>query len=58
MLFLAAILLVGINLRPALASVGPLLDAIQSDTGLGDIGASLLTTFPVLLMGICLLGTA
>lgn len=58
MLFPAAILLVGINLRPALASVGPLLDAIQRDTGLGDIGASLLTTFPVLLMGICLLGTA
>jgi MFS transporter, CP family, cyanate transporter len=57
-LFPAAILLVGINLRPALASVGPLLDAIQRDTGLGDIGASLLTTFPVLLMGICLLGTA
>ncbi|MHC2020902.1 MFS transporter [Methylobacterium sp. CM6247] len=58
MLFPAAILLVGINLRPALASVGALLDAIQRDTGLGDIGASLLTTFPVLLMGICLLGTA
>lgn len=58
MLFPVAILLVGINLRPALASVGPLLDAIQRDTGLGDVGASLLTTFPVVLMGICLLGTA
>ncbi len=57
-LFPAAILLVGVNLRPVLASVGPLLDAIQHDTGLGDIWASLLTTLPVLLMGVCLLGTS
>lgn len=54
----AAILLVGLNLRPLLASVGPLLDVIQHDTALGDIGASLLTTLPVMLMGACLLGTA
>ncbi|AKU95611.1 Cyanate transport protein CynX [Labilithrix luteola] len=56
-LFPLAILLVGINLRPALASIGPLLDAIQRDTGLSDTGASLLTMLPVALMGICLLGT-
>ncbi len=54
----AAILLVGLNLRPLLASLGPLLDGIQRDTGLGDIAASLLTTLPVMLMGACLLGTA
>ncbi|ARN83329.1 MFS transporter [Methylocystis bryophila] len=54
----AAILLVAINLRPALASIGPLLDAIQRDTGLTDAGAGLLTTLPVALMGVSLLGTS
>lgn len=54
----AAIVLVGINLRPLLASIGPLLDRIQHDTALGDAGASLLTSLPVLLMGLCLLVTA
>ncbi|TGB30973.1 MFS transporter, partial [Burkholderia thailandensis] len=48
---LAAIVLVGLNLRPVLASVGPLLDAIQRATGLSDSAASLLTTLPILLMG-------
>ena len=52
-----AIVLVGLNLRPILASAGPLLDVIQRDTGLGDGQAGLLTTIPVALMGICLLGT-
>lgn len=56
-LFPATILLVGLNLRPLLASVGPLLDIIQRDTALGDMEASLLTTLPVMLMGACLLGT-
>ncbi|TFF42592.1 MFS transporter [Pseudomonas sp. RIT623] len=53
-----AIVLVGINLRPTMAAIGPLLDAIQRDTGLSDTGASLLTTLPVALMGVCLLATA
>lgn len=53
-----SIVLVGINLRPLLASVGPLLDRIQRDTALGDVEASLLTSLPVLLMGLCLLVTA
>lgn len=57
-LFPATVILVGINLRPALAAIGPLLDAIQRDTGLGDTGASLLTTLPVVLMGVCLFGAA
>jgi MFS transporter, CP family, cyanate transporter len=55
-MFPAAILLVGINLRPAIAAIGPLLDAMQRDTALPDAGASLLTTLPVALMGVCLLG--
>ncbi|RQS30218.1 MFS transporter [Burkholderia sp. Bp8992] len=49
---LAAIVLVGLNLRPALAAVGPLLDMIQRTTGIGDGAASLLTTIPILLMGL------
>ncbi len=51
-----SIVLAGLNLRPILASVGPLLDVIQKDTGLNDSLASLLTTLPVVLMGVCLLG--
>jgi CP family cyanate transporter-like MFS transporter len=54
-MFPAAILLVGINLRPTMAAIGPLLDALQRDTGLTDTGASLMTTVPVALMGGCLL---
>ncbi|KWB30641.1 MFS transporter [Burkholderia cepacia] len=49
---LAAIVLVGLNLRPALAALGPLLDMIQRATGIGDGAASLLTTIPILLMGL------
>ncbi|WP_391527215.1 MFS transporter, partial [Burkholderia cepacia] len=49
---LAAIVLVGLNLRPALAAVGPLLDMIQRATGIRDGAASLLTTIPILLMGL------
>ncbi|WP_412525992.1 MFS transporter [Burkholderia lata] len=49
---LAAVVLVGLNLRPALAAVGPLLDMIQRATGISDGAASLLTTIPILLMGL------
>lgn len=50
-----AILLLGINLRPILAVVGPLLEQIQQATGLDDSQAGLLTTLPILAMGICAL---
>ncbi|AOJ74258.1 MFS transporter [Burkholderia ubonensis] len=53
---LAAIVLVGLNLRPALAAVGPLLDMIQRATGIDDSTASLLTTIPIVLMGAGALG--
>ncbi|KVF04248.1 MFS transporter [Burkholderia vietnamiensis] len=53
---LAAIVLVGLNLRPALAAIGPLLDMIQRATGIADGAASLLTTIPILLMGVGALG--
>ena len=54
--YLSAIVLVGLNLRPALASIGPLLDALQTGAGLGDGLASLLTSLPVLLMGLATFG--
>jgi CP family cyanate transporter-like MFS transporter len=56
--FPAAVVLVGINLRPTMATIGPLLDVIQRETGLSDTGASLLTTLPVALMGVCMLGAS
>lgn len=44
--------LVGINLRPIMASVGPLLDLMQDDLGLSNAGGGLLTTLPVMMMGL------
>lgn len=51
-LCLLAIILVALNLRPALAAIGPLLQAIQADISLSFSAASLLTTLPVLAMGL------
>ena len=48
-------LLIGLNLRPMMAAVGPLLDILQQDLGLTSTQASLLTTLPILLMGCCAL---
>ena len=42
-------LLLAANLRPALTSVGPLLEAIRSDLGLSATAAGLLTTLPLLI---------
>ncbi len=53
---LFSIVLLGLNLRPVLAAVGPVLDTIQAGTGLGHVGASLLTALPVFVMGIAALG--
>ncbi|MDH0091981.1 MFS transporter [Achromobacter mucicolens] len=52
---LIAIVAVALNLRPALAAIGPLLDVIQSATGATNTQASLLTTMPVFVMGVCAL---
>ncbi|WP_375462466.1 MFS transporter [uncultured Methylobacterium sp.] len=46
------LMLVAFNLRPALSTVGPLLSAIRDETGLGAAGAALLTTLPVLCLGL------
>lgn len=50
-LLYATILLLGLNLRPIMASVGPLMDEIQIATGLSAREAGLLTTIPVFVMG-------
>ncbi|MGH8438063.1 MAG: MFS transporter [Pseudomonas sp.] len=44
--------LVGINLRPIMAAVGPLLDHLQRDLGLTNAEGGLLTTLPVMMMGL------
>ncbi|MDF0732064.1 MFS transporter [Pseudomonas entomophila] len=44
--------LVGINLRPIMASIGPLLDLLQHDLGLSNAQGGLLTTLPVMMMGL------
>lgn len=49
---LAAIVLVGLNLRPFITGVGPLAADISAQTGLALQGIALLTLVPMLLMGI------
>jgi len=45
------ILVVSLNLRPAIAAIGPLTNLIIDSTGLGSTGIGVLTMLPVLLMG-------
>jgi CP family cyanate transporter-like MFS transporter len=52
LLVLGGVLLVAINLRPAIASVSPVLEQLRSDLGLGYAAASLLTTIPTFCMGL------
>ena len=49
---LVGLLLVALNLRPAISSVPPLLETIRQDLGLGRAFLGLLTTIPVLCMSI------
>lgn len=49
---IVAIFLVSINLRPAVTSVGPLLNTIQADLGVSSTMMSLLTSIPVFCMGL------
>lgn len=51
-LVLLGVLAVALNLRPALTSLAPLLGDIQAQTGLGASAAGLLTTAPVLCLGL------
>lgn len=51
-LLIAGIILIAINLRPALAGVGPLVSDIRQDTGLSNTMLGLLTTLPLLAFGV------
>ncbi|MFZ6044894.1 CynX/NimT family MFS transporter [Pseudomonas sp. CR3202] len=48
----ALLVVLGLNLRPILASVSPLLGDIRNATGMGFQTAALLTTLPVVCMGL------
>jgi MFS transporter, CP family, cyanate transporter len=52
LLLIFAIAVIALNLRPAIASVGPLIFEIRDDTGLSNTLLGLLTTLPVLAFGI------
>lgn len=51
-LLMVGILLIAINLRPALASVGPLIEDIRQTTGLSNSLLGLLTTLPLIAFGL------
>ncbi|RUR55679.1 MFS transporter [Vreelandella populi] len=50
--FLLLMVVVGLNLRPALSSVAPLLARLQETAGLSAAAAGVLTTLPVLFLGL------
>ncbi|MGY1488069.1 CynX/NimT family MFS transporter [Methylobacillus pratensis] len=52
-LLVVAIILIGINLRPAFSSVSPLLAEISLSLGLSGSAAGMLTTLPVAFLGLC-----
>ena len=56
-LAITSIVLVAIDLRPGIVSIGSILPAIREEFGLSHAGASLLTTIPDLLMGLLALPT-
>jgi CP family cyanate transporter-like MFS transporter len=47
-----AICLAGINMRPAISSLAPVLGAVRQSTGMSSTAAGLLTTLPVLCFGL------
>ena len=51
-LLLFAIFIVALNLRPAITSIGPMLDIIRDDLLLSNTQVSLLTVIPVICMGV------
>jgi len=54
---IACIVLVAIDLRPGIVSVGPLLGQIRDEFGISNAQASLLTAIPNILMGLLALPT-
>jgi len=45
------VVVVAVNLRPAVVAFGPVLGQVQSDTGLSDVGLSVITALPVACFG-------
>jgi MFS transporter, CP family, cyanate transporter len=52
LVFIGLMVLVGLNLRPALSSLAPVLTRIQQETGLSALSIGALTTLPVLCLGL------
>ena len=52
MLLALSVVLVAINLRPAVAGVGPVLPELRAGLPLSGVGAATLTTVPVLCFGL------
>ena len=52
MLLALSVVLVAINLRPAVAGVGPVLPELRAGLPLSGVGAAALTTVPVLCFGL------
>ena len=51
-LLITGIVLIALNLRPALAGVGPLVSTIRASTGLSNTMLGLLTTLPLIAFGV------
>ncbi len=51
-LVVAALVLVALNLRPAITAIGPVSDDLRTDLGVSRALAGLLTSLPVLCMGV------
>lgn len=51
-MMVVAILFVALNLRPAISSIGPMLEPIRADLNLSNSEVSLLTAVPVFCMGL------
>ncbi len=51
-LLIIAIFAVSLNMRPAVTSIGPLLDTIRADLVLSNAQVSLLTALPIVCMGV------
>ncbi|KKE80224.1 MULTISPECIES: CynX/NimT family MFS transporter [Bacillaceae] len=51
-LLISGIVLIALNLRPAITSVGPIIGSIQADVGLSSSSAGLLTSLPVIAFAI------
>ncbi len=55
LILIIAIILLALNLRPILATIGPILPSVQTDALMSSTEASLLTSLPIFVMGICAL---